>query len=126
MLYISNVFFDEFQDFLAFLISLPLGFIISSDFNIPYGNGSPDAVAMYNILNMFNLKQHVNFPTHKIGNTLDWLIKGDECNLINKIRSTDQMSDHSSFNATLNETDKLCQPKKKNGSYRKFDISKMI
>ena len=53
---------------------------------------------------MFNLKQHVNFPTHQFGNTLDWLTTSDKCNLINKIRSTDQMSDHSSFIATLNET----------------------
>ena len=66
----------------------------------------------------------MNFPTHKFGNTLDWLITSDECNLINKIRSTHQMSDHSSFIATLNETAKLCQPKEKINyrSYRKFDI----
>ena len=109
---------------MAFLISLPLDFIISGDFNIPFGNGSPDAVAMNNILDMFNLRQHVNFLTHKFGNTLDWLITSDECNLINKIRSTDQMSDHSSFIATLNEIANLCQPKEKINyrSYRKFDI----
>ena len=78
---------------------------------------------MNNILDMFNLKQHVNFPTHTFGNTLDWLITSIECNLINKIRSTDQMSDHSSFIATLNEIAKLCQPKEKINyrSYRKFD-----
>ena len=74
-----NVFFDEFLDFFAFLKSLP-SFIISGDFNIPYENGSSDAVAMNNILDMFNLKQHVDFPTHKFGNTLDWLITSDECN----------------------------------------------
>ena len=62
---------------------------------------------------MFNLKQHVNLSTHKFGNTLDWLITSDECNLINKIRSTDQVSDHSSFIATLNESAKLCQLKEK-------------
>ena len=49
----------EFQDFLAFLISLPLDFVISGDFNISFGNGSSDSVAMNNILDMFNLKQHV-------------------------------------------------------------------
>ena len=54
------------NDFLAFLISLPLDFIISGDFNISFGNGSSDAVAMNNILDMFNLKQHVNLPTHKL------------------------------------------------------------
>ena len=108
----------------AGLISLPLEFIISGDLNIPFGNGSSDAVAMNNILHMFNLKQHVNFPTYKFGNTLDWLITSDECNLIDKIRSAEQMSDHSSFIATLNETAKLCKPKEKINyrSYRKFDI----
>ena len=40
------------------------------------------------------------------------------------MRSTDQMSDHSSFIATLNETAKLCQPQEKINyrSYRKFNI----
>ena len=80
---------------------------------------------------MFNLKQHVNFPTHKCGNTLNWLIKSDKCrptcNLINRIRSTDQMSDHSSFIATLKETAKPCQPKEKINyrSYRIFDIDNL-
>ena len=44
---------------------MPFDFVTSGDFNIPFGNGSSDAVAMNNILDMFNLKQHVNFPTHK-------------------------------------------------------------
>ena len=75
-----------FQDDLAYFrpISLPLDFIFSGNFNIPFGNSFSDTVAMNNILDMFNLKQHVNFPTHKFGNTLDWLITNDECNLINK------------------------------------------
>ena len=66
----------------------------------------------------------MNCPTHKFGNTLDWLITSDEYNLINKIRSTDLMSDHSSFIATLSETAKLCQPEEKINyrSYRNFDI----
>ena len=57
---------------------------------------------------------------------MDRLITSDEFNLINKIRSADQMSDHSSCIATLNETAKPCQPKEKNNhrSYRKFAIDK--
>ena len=42
---------------------------------------------------------------------MDRLISSDECNLI-KIGSADQMSDHSSFIATLNETAKPCQLRK--------------
>ena len=112
---------------MAFIITLPLDFIIADDFNILYGNGSSDAVAMNNIFYMFILKQHVKFPTHKNENTLDWLFTSDK---LNKIRSADQIRDHSSFIATLNDTAKLCQPKEKINyrSYRKFDIdnSKMI
>ena len=121
-----NEFFEEFQDFLAFLLSLPLDFIISGDFNIPFGNDSPDAVAIDNILDMFNLKQHVHFPTHKFGNTLDWLITSNECSLINKIRPTEQMSDHSSFIATLDSAVKLRQPKKTIffRSFKNFDIDR--
>ena len=43
---------------------------------------------------------------------MDRLITSDECNL-SKIKSADQMSDHSLFIATLNGTAKPCQPKKK-------------
>ena len=118
------LFLTSFRIFWLSLYRCQIAFIIFGDFNIPFGNGSSDAVAMNNILDMFNLKQHVNFPTHTFGNTLDWLITSDECNLINKIRSINQMGDHSSFIATLNETAKLCQPKEKinDRSYRKFDI----
>ena len=71
---------------------------------------------------MFNLKQHVNFPTYTFGNKMDWLITSDDCNLINKISSTDQMCYHS-FIATLKGTAKLCQPMEKINyrSDRKFD-----
>ena len=48
-----NAFFDELQ---AFLISLPLDFIMSGDFNISFGNGSSDAVAMNNILDIRNIR----------------------------------------------------------------------
>ena len=52
-------------------------------------------MAMNNIINMFNWKKHVNFPTHKFENTMDRLITSDEYTFINKIRSADQISDHS-------------------------------
>ena len=48
-----NVFFEEFQDLLAFLIPQLLDSIIS------FWNGSSDAVVINNILNMFHLKEHV-------------------------------------------------------------------
>ena len=79
---------------------------------------------MNNSFDMFKFKQYVNFPTYTFVNTLDWPITRAECNLINKIRSTDQMSDHSLFIAILNETAIPCHPKEKINyrSYRKFDI----
>ena len=54
---------------------------------------------------------------------MDRLITSDESNLIIKKGSADQMSDHSSFIATLNETAKPCQPKEKinHRSYKNFD-----
>ena len=46
--------------------------------------------------------QHINFPTHSLGNTLDLTISLSNSNLIKNIKSTDFFSDHALITCNLN------------------------
>ena len=48
---------------------------------------------MREILDMYDLHQHINIQTHKLGNTLDWLISNSP-DTIQDITSKDFLSDH--------------------------------
>ena len=68
-------FLTDFASFLTIASTIPHNFLITGDFNIHCNNISHPQVAQFqSILSDFNLQQHVNFPTHKDGNTLDLLI----------------------------------------------------
>ena len=55
---------------------------------------------MQEILDMYDLYQHINIQTHKLGNSLDWLISNSS-ETIQDITSKDFLSDHSIFEWTL-------------------------
>ena len=58
---------------------------------------SPDHIdtqSVAEMLNRFNLHQLINFPTHKVGNTLDWIIHRTEQNCIQNITRSDSLSGH--------------------------------
>ena len=56
-----------------------------------------------NLLNAFNLLQHVNSPTHKTGHTLDLVINSDNDNLLSfVVIYPDLISDHHCIALTLN------------------------
>ena len=95
-------FFNDFQNLLVFLISLKSNFIITGDFNIHVDKvHDPDSQTFSNILNIFNLKQHVSFPTHTSGHTLDLLITTDDCSYISHIDPSNFISDHCALLANL-------------------------
>src|SRR6266516_2845072 len=70
--------------------------IITGDFNIHVNDpNSPSSKNFSNLLNDFSLKQHISFPTHSHGNTLDLLITHSSSTIISAIDSTDpSLSDH--------------------------------
>ncbi len=69
-----TAFLDEFTSFLTLATSLP-HFVITGDFNIHCNDTFNHQAAQFlSILSDFNLAQHVTFPTHTNGNTLDLLI----------------------------------------------------
>ena len=46
------------------------------------------------MLNTFNLLQEIDFPMHKAGNTLDWIIHKEEQNCIHNLTKLDFLSDY--------------------------------
>ena len=119
-------FFEEFQSLLSFIISLKSNFIITGDFNLHVDVPNTQTENFNNILNTFNLKQHVSFPTHKFGHSLDLFITPDDCPFIKSIIPTDFLSDHSSITATLNFDITNRSPHKtiKYRQYNKIDMTR--
>ena len=59
--------------------------IIVGDINIPWNKtDNLDTISLTEILELYNLNQHVGFPTHKQGNTIDWVMN---------VRDTDDFID---------------------------------
>src|SRR6476661_2030171 len=96
---------------LLFLTSLPSStlntdpseLIISGDFNIHFDVPSaPATVALSDLLTCSHLQQHVNFPTHNRGHTLDLLISRTTSSTIDSVEWTIPfLSDHYAIQATL-------------------------
>jgi len=69
-----STFLQEFTSLLT-LVNTYSYFAITGDFNIHCNNTSdPQTAQFLSLLSDFNLEQHVTFPTHTQGNTLDLLI----------------------------------------------------
>jgi len=88
-----NGFFDEFQDVLCHLASLPHNMVVLGDFNLHVDSDSSQTAQFLDILSSFNLRQNVDFPTHIHGHTLDLIITSHDCHPIRVTRS-DRISDH--------------------------------
>ena len=70
-----NSFICEFSQLLESLASLPSELLIFGDFNIHVDDlNNEDANKFSILLENFNFVQHVDFPTHKMGHTLDLFI----------------------------------------------------
>ena len=69
-----SVFLDEFQSFLEHAATTPHDFIITGDFNIHVNKSDRQSIQFLDLLHTYNLDQHVTFPTHRLGNTLDLVI----------------------------------------------------
>ena len=66
---------DQFTDLLTEELPKHQDLIIMGDISIHINNNEDqDAQTLLNTLEAFNLKQHVNIPTHNLGHTLDLII----------------------------------------------------
>ena len=88
-------FLEEFPEHVSSMLRSSKNVIILGDFNIPWNKSEhPHTTSMREILDMYDLQQHINIQTHKLGNTLDWLISNSP-DTIQDITSKDFLSDHS-------------------------------
>ena len=87
-------FLEEFPDHISDLLRNSRNINILGDFNIPWNIvDHPDTISMQEVMDMYNLKQHIHTQMHKLRNTLDWLISNNPTSIID-ITNKDFLSDH--------------------------------
>ena len=118
---------SNFQDFLDDLTSLletlhrkPIPFVLVGDFNVHVDNqNDAKAKRFLDILHSFDLEQHVDFATHRLGHTLDLMISQRQGDLsISNIRLGELISDHFSLECNLSTV--IHEPSKKTVLMRKI------
>ena len=89
-----NTFFHEFSSLLETLTIVPHDSLILGDFNIHVDiQDNYNSKKLMEILETFNLNQHVMEPTHESGHILDLIISGEN-ELISNVASGRYFSDH--------------------------------
>ena len=92
----KSQFLSDFSSLLEDLVPSSSELIITGDFNFHVDNPScPSVFPFLTLLETFNLTQHVSFPTHVSGHTLDLLITKSSSKLISDTDFTiPSLSDH--------------------------------
>ncbi|XP_048578893.1 uncharacterized protein LOC125560696 [Nematostella vectensis] len=90
------MFISEFAEFLESVVMTTEPLVLTGDFNIHVNIDSDnDAARFLDLLSSMGLQQHINFPTHISGNTLDLLISRTlDSSLIHDVRPGSYFSDH--------------------------------
>ena len=70
----ASSFFSELQDLLFYIAALPHDLVLMGDFNLHLESSSSDVRQLTGISESFDLNQHVHFPTHIHGHSLDVMI----------------------------------------------------
>ena len=84
-------FIEEFGSYMETVVTTPFKLLIGGDFNIQMDVGdSPDTKKFNDLLDCFNLKNHVSKSTHENGHTLDLIITRENDNII--VKQPDIMS----------------------------------
>ena len=96
----ASAFFSELQDILSYISTLPHDLALMGHFNLRIDSSSSDAGRLSGILDSFDLHQHVDFPTHIHGHSLDLMICSPGCNVLS-VSASDLISDHVSVVANL-------------------------
>ena len=99
-----ELFMEEFTSLLEVYATRHGSLIVAGDFNIHVDNKSDLTTKKFlNLVDSFNLQQHVQQPTHSAGHTLDLILS---CYDENVVQSTDvhdpSISDHCTVSCNLN------------------------
>ena len=92
----TSVFFDEFSQFLENVVMCPEAIVISGDFSLHLDDlRDNDTKKFEDLLETFNLSQHVSGPTHLSGQTLDLIITRSSDEIVLAFpKTTFPISDH--------------------------------
>ena len=116
----NSLFFEEFPVLLEHLATASGKLIMLGDFNFHVDDtDNASAMKFLDIVNCFNLAQHITVPTHKDGHTLDLIITKNDEDLISDIDVHDPLiSDHFACFCSWN----VCKPntRRKLITYRKL------
>ena len=89
LLYVPvTVFHDEFSELLKMYTVLNYDFIIAGNINIHVETDEVQSMRFHEIINMFDLKQHVTGPTHIKGHTIDVIITRNDKSAISNVDIT--------------------------------------
>ena len=108
-----TLFFEQFQDLLENMSSFPGELFILGNFNLPSNHTN----TYTDLLTSFDLRQHVDFPTHIHGHWLDLFITRTACDLIKTVQPSDGLSDHMTMIADV-DVKLISHPIKKCFLYR--------
>ena len=115
-----GLFLDEFSSFLEGLVLAPSAILVAGDFSFHVDDQEDDdARPLLQVLELFDLTQHVSHSTHKYGNTLDLIITRASDDLVGKCFVHDPLiSDHLAVHVSLRLA-KL-PPERRTMSYRRI------
>ena len=116
-----NKFFTDFTE-LVHGYSTFLNLIILGDINFHFDSVLNHHLTFKRLCTELNLAQHVNFPTHSRGHTLDIILTLSSSNLINRITRSTLLTDHYAIDCHINIT-KLRSTRRLTtyGSFKKID-----
>ena len=116
----SKTFLDEFTELLEMLNTSTEHFVLSGDINFHLETEDHYAACLKEIFTMFNLVQYVNFPTHKLGHTLDLVLARCDSPVIKDIAPNNvNLSDHFMINFKVEVS--VAKHETKTITYRNFD-----
>ena len=107
-------FLDEFGEIVTSLLQEYLQTILIGDFNVLWNlTEHMDTKSLNNILNTFDLTQVIDFPTHKAGNVLDWIIHKEQQNCIHNLTKLEFLSDCCVIEWTMKNTPSIQEKREK-------------
>ena len=98
-----TVFLEELIQLFTMLMTSNECIIIAGDVNIHTETDESSSKQFNNILDMFNFTQHIKFPTHKLGHTLDIVVTLKDTAVTNTVAVKYDLSHHFlvDFNITV-------------------------
>ena len=91
----TSTFTDEFPDHLSHLLCQTDNPVIVGDINITWNKTENlHTISLNEILELFNLEQHLSTPTHKQGNAIDWVVSIKNSKEFLDLHTSEFLSDH--------------------------------